>query len=66
MAARQYYGPRDIMEMLGVSKTEALRIMHMFEQRGQMSKFGDRVLRVKVKDFAAWEQECVVKGERRA
>lgn len=52
------------MDILNVSKTEALRIMHMFEMRGQMSRFGDKVLRVKIKDFDAWCKSCVVGRER--
>lgn len=64
MAGKQYYSPKDIMEVLSVSKTEALRIMHMFEMRGQMSRFGERILRVKVKDFEAWENECYGEGRR--
>lgn len=66
MAVKQYYSPRDIMDILSVSKTEALRIMHMFEMRGQMSRFGDKTIRVKIKDFDAWTKQCVVRGEQRA
>ena len=61
MGAKQYYSPKDIMEILSVSKAEALRIMHTFEQRGQMFRFGDKTIRVKIKDFTAWERECVVR-----
>lgn len=64
-AARQYFSARDIQEMLSVSRAEANRILHMFEARGQMYTFGERVLRVKVKDFEAWAQGCASKDWRR-
>ena len=51
--------------MLSVSKAEANRIVHMFEARGQMYTFGERVLRVKVKDFEAWAQGCASRDWRR-
>lgn len=64
MAVQKYYSTADIMNMLSVSKTEALRIMHMFEMRGQMSRFGEKILRVKVEDFEEWENECCGEGRR--
>ena len=62
MAAERYYSPKDIMAILSVSKTQALKIMHGFEQRGQMYRLGDKLLRVKATDFDAWMQSCVGKG----
>ena len=59
MTAKGYHSKSDIAALLGVSGTEALRIFHSFEARGQLYRFGARVLRVKVRDFEDWaEQKC--------
>lgn len=56
MAAQKFYSPSDIMAVLSVSRTEANRIMHEFENRGQLFRKG-RLLRVRVSDFDAWTEE---------
>lgn len=58
----RYYSPKDIMSILSISKTEALRIVHMFETRGKMYRFGEKVLRVRVKDFEEWTRQQRVEG----
>lgn len=49
------------MEILGISKSKANQLMHMFEFRGQLFRDG-RVMRVRIKDFEQWlkerESEC--------
>lgn len=58
---RRFYSTQDVMEILGISKSKANQLMHMFEFRGQLFRDG-RVMRVKIKDFEQWleerESEC--------
>jgi len=54
--ADRYYGPNDIMEIMSVSRATANRIMHMFEQRGELFHRG-RLLRVSSKAFDRWVKE---------
>lgn len=49
-----YYSPSDIMTILSVSRTKALEIMHSFEKRGKLMKFGPKTLRVEIKEFNRW------------
>lgn len=54
----QFYGTREIRAMLGVGKTKANEIMHMFEGRGLTYMIGNRY-KVKAKVFEDWlEYEC--------
>ena len=54
------------MEILGISKSKANQLMHMFEFRGQLFRDG-RVMRVRIKDFEQWleerESECKMGGQ---
>jgi len=54
-AKRRYYSARDIMEILGVSKSKANAIMHMFEYQGKLFRDG-RLMRVEVGAFEEWIQ----------
>lgn len=53
---RRFYSTQDVMEILGISKSKANQLMHMFEFRGQLFRDG-RVMRVKIKDFEQWLKE---------
>ena len=54
----QYYGTREIRAILGIGKTKATEIMHIFEARGQLYRVGNR-MKIKDKHFQEWLQdEC--------
>ena len=53
-----YYGTREIRAALGIGKTKANELMHMFEARGQLYRVGTRLM-IKAKTFEDWlEYEC--------
>lgn len=52
----QYYSRKDICEMLSISKTQGLQIMHMFEHQGKAFRHG-KLLRVSAQDFEKWIAE---------
>ena len=61
---RRYYKTAEIQEILGISKTKANAILHMFEHRGQLFRDGN-TLRVKIEDFEAYlEEKTKQKGDR--
>lgn len=45
--------PSDVMQIMSVSRAEANRIMHEFEQAGKLFRRG-RLLRVLESDFNRW------------
>jgi hypothetical protein len=53
---RKYYSTADIQEILGIGRTSANSLMHMFEERGQLFRYGN-TLRVKISDFDKWVDE---------
>ena len=55
-AMPRFYGTADIMVMLGVSYTTASALMHQFEKRGQMLRFG-KSMRVAIPVFEEWVNE---------
>ena len=50
---QQYYSTKEVARLLSVSKTTANQIMHMFEYRGQLFRYGN-TLRVEIKVFNEW------------
>lgn len=50
---KRYYSTREVQQILSVSRSTANAIMHMFEKRGQLLRFGN-TLRVEVKAFDNW------------
>lgn len=64
MTEAKLYSPNDIMTVLSVSRSEAHRIMHEFEQRGQLFRHG-KLLRVKVQDFDEWVEEVTMRNTAR-
>lgn len=52
------------MAILSVSKSEAIKIMHMFEAGGKLYRIGSKMIRVKQSDFDAWLKTC--EGRERA
>lgn len=48
-----FYGTREIRAVLGIGKTKANEIMHMFEQRGQVYEVGNRY-KVRAQIFEDW------------
>ena len=56
------YGTKEVATILGISKTTATELMHMFEARGQLYRVG-RLMRVKAAVFSDWlEHERKVEG----
>lgn len=53
---QRYYSTRDIMRILGISKSKANAIMHMFEYQGKLFRDG-RLLRVEIGAFEEWLEE---------
>ena len=53
MEGKRYYSSKDIQGILGVSKSKANEIMHMFDQRGLLFRSG-KVMRVRVTYFEDW------------
>ena len=53
MAECLYYDTKDIMDVLKVGKRKANEIMHMFDQRGEMFRYG-KTMRVRKMYFDAW------------
>lgn len=66
VSKRRFYSTQDVMEILGISKSKANQLMHMFEFRGQLFRDG-RVMRVRIKDFEQWlkerESECMANDQ---
>lgn len=60
----RYYSPNDVMEILSVSRAEANRIMHEFEEMGKLFRRG-RLLRVKASDFDRWVNEQIERNNER-
>lgn len=56
VSKRRFYSTQDVMEILGISKSKANQLMHMFEFRRQLFRDG-RVMRVRIKDFEQWLKE---------
>lgn len=48
-----YYDSKDIQEALKVGKRKANEIMHMFEARGELFRYG-KTMRVRKTYFDAW------------
>lgn len=55
-APKMYYCADDVARILGVGKNTSYEILHSFEARGQLFKFG-KTLRVRVDYFNKWLEE---------
>ena len=56
----QYYGTREIRAILGIGKTKANELIHMFEQRGLAYRVG-RLYKISEKVFNDWlKYECKI------
>ena len=55
----RYYSTKDISEMLSVSRTRALEMMHMFRHRGQVLQDG-RIMRVRAEALESWIDQHMV------
>lgn len=64
MAECLYYDTKDIMDVLKVGKRKANEIMHMFDQRGQLFRFG-KTMRVRKKYFDDWLNQMDGQESRR-
>lgn len=53
---RRFYSAKDIETILGVSRSKAIQIMHIFEKRGQLFRLGN-TLRVEIDVFERWQTE---------
>lgn len=53
---KRYYSAKDIETILGVSRSKANQIMHIFEKRGQLFRLGN-TLRVEIDVFERWQKE---------
>ena len=56
----QYYGTKEFKAILGIGKTKANELMHMFEQRGLLFRVG-KLMKVKASVFDDYlKYECKV------
>ena len=55
----KYYSTKDISEMLSVSRTRALEMMHMFKHRGQVLQDG-KLMRVRAEALESWIDQHMV------
>lgn len=55
----KYYSTKDISEMLSVSRTRALEMMHMFRHRGQVLRDG-KLMRVAASALDQWIAQHMV------
>lgn len=55
----RYYSTKDISEMLSVSRTRALEMMHMFRHRGQVLQDG-MIMRVRAEALESWIDQHMV------
>lgn len=53
---QRYYSTRDVQTILGVSRSKAIQIMHLFGKRGQLFRVGN-TMRVEITTFERWCQE---------
>ena len=53
---KRFYSAKDIEIILGVSRSKANQIMHLFEKRGQLFRQGN-TLRVEIDTFERWQLE---------
>lgn len=53
---KRYYSAKDIETILGVSRSKANQIMHIFEKRVQLFRLGN-TLRVEIDVFERWQME---------
>ncbi len=53
---KRFYSAKDIETILGVSRSKAIQIMHIFEKRGQLFRLGN-TLRVEIDVFERWQTE---------
>lgn len=63
-AKKGFYTAEDIAAILDVGKNTSYEILHSFEARGQLFKFG-KTLRVRIDYFDKWlkEQEAPKRGQ---
>ena len=55
----KYYSTTDICEMLSVSRTRALEMMHMFKHHGQVLQDG-KLMRVRDEALESWIDQHMV------
>ncbi len=60
-AEKRYYSTAEVQEMLSISRTTAIQIMHMFEKRGQLFRLGN-TLRVERKAFEEFLRQHTTKS----
>lgn len=53
---KRYYSTKDIQEILGISRSKSIQIMHMFDKRGQLFHQSN-TLRVEISIFEDWCKE---------
>ena len=58
-AKKRYYSTKEIQEMLGISRSKANAVMHMFEHCGQLFRDG-RIMRVSIEVFEAYLAEKTI------
>lgn len=55
----KYYSTKDICEILSISRTRALEMMHMFRHRGQVLQDG-KIMRVRAEALESWIEQHMV------
>lgn len=56
---KRYMSTRDVQEVLGVSRTTANQIMHIFESRGELFRH-QNTMRVPTRHFEKWVRENTI------
>lgn len=60
---RRFLSTRDVMEILGISKSTAIRLMHSFAETGQLFRRG-RLLRIDEDTFNEWLNNHMNSGQK--
>lgn len=50
---KRYYSTKDIQEILGISRSKSIQIMHMFDKHGQLFRQSN-TMRVEIAIFEEW------------
>lgn len=63
---KRFYSTKDVETILGISRSKATQIMHIFDKHGQLLRIG-QAMRVEIDTFEQWladQQQGGIKGEQ--